>query len=192
MTTLATGVNGELAPDFSNSGYSNSTRVEMTWAQNGQVFPGVMFLDVPSTGDANGNPILLASSATPGLDTDEAISFTPVLLANRNVTLVVKRVSGSGTWSLKQNPQIVSIKINGGAYSTTSTTVTLNNTCQGAPTMYLASERSDFAGAVWQPYSAAPTFLLSSSRGTKRVYFRVRNAEHVVSTARSDTILLSE
>src|SRR6185436_306909 len=55
MTTLATGVNGELAPDFSNSGSSHSTRVEMTWAQNGQVFPGVMFLDVPSTGDANGN-----------------------------------------------------------------------------------------------------------------------------------------
>lgn len=55
MTSLATSLNGELAPDIFNSGYSNRARVEMTWGAIGQVFPGVLWFNVPNTGDANTN-----------------------------------------------------------------------------------------------------------------------------------------
>ena len=51
-----------------------------------------------STSDSKGNPVILASSTNVGLDADETISFTP----NTTETgyLFIKRVSGSGGWSL--------------------------------------------------------------------------------------------
>lgn len=58
MTTLNVGINGELAPDFFNSGYSNSTYVELTWELTGDIFPGALVVDIPDTGDANGNGFL--------------------------------------------------------------------------------------------------------------------------------------
>ena len=63
--------------------------------------------------------------------------------------------------------------LNGGATSTTSPVVALNNTATGSPTEYQASESSSFAGATWQLYAAAPSFTLSSGNGVKRVYLRV-------------------
>ena len=44
-------------------------------------------------------------------------------------------------------PSVNSFAINGGAASTASRTVTLNNTCTGSPTHYMASESSSFTGA---------------------------------------------
>ena len=89
-------------------------------------------------------------------------------------------------------PMVATFALNGGATSTTSPVVALNNTATGSPTEYQASESSSFAGAVWQPYAAAPSFTLSSGNGVKRVYFRVRNAGGAASTARNDTISLSQ
>lgn len=72
-------------------------------------------------------------------------------------------------------PMVTSFAINGGAETTMPLGVTLNNTCEGSPTEYMASEASDFAGATWQPYAAAPSFTLSFGVGTRTVYFKARN-----------------
>jgi len=79
--------------------------------------------------------------------------------------------------------------INNGASETTSTTVTLNNSASCAPTQYMASESPTFTGASWQTYSSAPTFTLSSSLGTKTVYFKVKNSVGT-SAVLSDSITL--
>jgi metallophosphoesterase (TIGR03768 family) len=76
------------------------------------------------------------------------------------------------------SPLVSSFQINGGAASTTSRMVTLNNTVVGStPTHYKASESSSFKGAVWLPYSKAPSFTLSPSNGSggKTVYFKVKD-----------------
>jgi metallophosphoesterase (TIGR03768 family) len=73
-------------------------------------------------------------------------------------------------------PVVSSFKINGNAASTKSQTVTLNNTVVGStPTGYLASEDPGFSGAVWLPYSKAPSFTLSPNTGVKTVYFKVQD-----------------
>ena len=64
--------------------------------------------------------------------------------------------------------------LNKGAASTPSMQVTLDNSVQGQPTQYRASERADFHGAAWQDYSKAPVFSLSAGKGRKTVYFQVR------------------
>ncbi|HNR14277.1 MAG TPA: choice-of-anchor D domain-containing protein [Thermodesulfobacteriota bacterium] len=74
-------------------------------------------------------------------------------------------------------PSVTSFMINNGASRTVSTIVTLNNTATNDPTEYMASESSVFAGAQWLPYAPAPSFTLSPTLGTKRVYFKVRNDE---------------
>ncbi len=87
-------------------------------------------------------------------------------------------------------PTVTSLMINNGAASTSSRTVTLNNTAANNPTQCTASESSSFAGARWLAYSSAPSFTLSSGAGTKRVYFKVRNSEGE-SPKVNDTISLS-
>jgi PKD repeat protein len=82
------------------------------WARSLQLPAGQPFtadLTVPGTGDfdlhlysrtpsANGTPVLIASSTAAGNGVDESLAFTPT--ATTNLILVVKRVSGSGTFSL--------------------------------------------------------------------------------------------
>jgi YD repeat-containing protein len=63
---------------------------------------------------------------------------------------------------------------NGGKAYSTKQQITLNNIALGSPTDYIASENADFSGAVWLPYSTAPTFTLSSGFVKKTVYFKVR------------------
>ncbi len=73
------------------------------------------------------------------------------------------------------SPAVSYFTINGGASSTVSRIVTLNNTVVGStPTHYMASESNSFAGAGWLPYSNAPSFTLSGSGG-KIVYFKVKD-----------------
>lgn len=92
----------------------------------------------------------------------------------------------------KSKPSLSSFQINGGASSTESRTITLNNTTTGNPTEYMASESSNFSGANWQQYSTAPAFtILSAGNGTKRVYFKVRNSAGE-SNVGNDTISLAE
>ncbi|MGA2402508.1 MAG: S53 family peptidase [Syntrophobacteraceae bacterium] len=95
----------------------------------------------------------------------------------------------SSTIQLAQLPTVTSFKINGGAATTISPTVTLNNTATISPTQFTASESPDFTGAVWQAYATAPSFTLSPGSGTKTVYFKVRNSAGE-STIANDTIQL--
>ncbi|HPO12900.1 MAG TPA: SUMF1/EgtB/PvdO family nonheme iron enzyme, partial [Candidatus Hydrogenedentes bacterium] len=89
-------------------------------------------------------------------------------------------------------PVLTSFAINSGAATTTDPVVTLDNTAVNGPVDYMASEASDFAGATWQPYAAAPSFTLSAGTGgVKTVYFKVRNA-YGESAPVSDTINLTE
>jgi PKD repeat protein len=90
-------------------GAPNDKRV---WARSVQLPGGVNFsvsLDVPGSCDLDlhlysrtpntyGTPILLASSTLAGLGADEAFNYTPAVTTN--AILVVKRISGSGAFSL--------------------------------------------------------------------------------------------
>lgn len=57
-TTIAAGMNGEVAPDFFNSGYTNSTYVDLFSELYGTTDQGAMVVDIPDTGDANGNGLI--------------------------------------------------------------------------------------------------------------------------------------
>jgi len=83
--------------------------------------------------------------------------------------------TASATYVLEP-PTVASFKIDNGAKTTSSPTVTLDNTAYALPSHYMASESSSFAGATWKPYSAAPVFTLNSGNGRKTVYFKVKNA----------------
>jgi Subtilase family/Dockerin type I domain len=62
-------------------------------------FDMYLFDDSP---DTYGNPVILISSVYTGLGTDESLFHTPS--SNRIAYLVIKRVSGSGTWTLNGTP----------------------------------------------------------------------------------------
>ena len=105
-----------------------------------------------------------------------------------NAELVIP--SGQLSQNLRNNlplltPVVSSLKINGGAVSTTSTTVTLNNTVTGTtPYQYMASELPSFEGAAWQAYSNAPSYTFQNTTpGTKTVYFQVVDGLGNTSTA---------
>ncbi len=87
-------------------------------------------------------------------------------------------------------PRVVTFSLDKGRATTADRVVTLNNACSNAPTLYMASESPNFAGAEWQWYAAAPSFTLSDGAGDKTVYFKVRNAagdSAVVSESLSQT-----
>ncbi len=90
-------------------------------------------------------------------------------------------------------PVVTSFALNAGGAGTRGRTVTLDSVCSGVPGDYQASATSTFDGgaAPWLPYSLAPTFELPAGKGTKTVYFRVRNALGMSAT-KSDTITLDE
>ena len=77
-------------------------------------------------------------------------------------------VSGSGSI------QVSSFRLGGGSAAASSAEVTLDNSVNGQPTHYRASESSDFSGAAWKVWSKSPTFMLSDGAGEKTVYFQVR------------------
>jgi len=85
------------------------------WARKLRLASGTkvnVSLDVPSTGDfdlylysgtpeSKGNPVIRAYSTSAGLNTDESINFTSGVA--ETAYLVIKRVSGSGSWILTGN-----------------------------------------------------------------------------------------
>jgi len=100
---------------------------------------------------------------------------------SKTVYLKVKNAAGvssvlKDTITLAQPPTVTSFKIDKGAAATTTRKIRLNNTVTLSPTRFMASEAPDFAGATWQAYSAAPTFILSDGGGTKTVYFKVSSS----------------
>lgn len=85
-----------------------------------------------------------------------------------------------------QVPVVRRFAINGGAATTESQLVTLDNAAANTPTHYMASENADFSGAEWQTHSIAPQLTLSSGHEQKTVYFKTKNAageSNVVSDA---------
>jgi hypothetical protein len=84
----------------------------------------------------------------------------------------------SNTINVTACPTVTYYAINNGESSTRNIlrNVKLNNTATNVPTQYIASENSSFSGASWGSYGNAPEFKLSRGRGTKTVYFKVRNA----------------
>ena len=73
-------------------------------------------------------------------------------------------------------PRVSTFSINNGNSSTIERAVTLNNTCTGNPTHWMASEEPDFTGAVWTAYDTAPEFRLSPGGEAKTVYFKVKGS----------------
>ncbi len=88
-------------------------------------------------------------------------------------------------------PVVTAFHINNGDAQTGNRIVTLHNVCLNAPTQYMASGAPSFSGASWQPYAAAPAFVLPAGNGTKTVYFKTRNAYGESSVAQ-DAIELKE
>lgn len=99
--------------------FGGNANDKRAWARSVQLPAGANFnvnLTVPGTGDFDlylysrtpntyGTPILLASSTGAGLGAGETINYTPTITTN--AILVVKRVSGSGTFSLVGTGPIV-------------------------------------------------------------------------------------
>lgn len=87
-------------------------------------------------------------------------------------------------------PRVTALAINGGDATTFERYVTLNMTCTGYPSEYMASESASFAGATWLPYAGSVPFVLTPTEGNKTVYVKVRDLGGGVSGARSDAIAL--
>ncbi|MBI5091162.1 MAG: SUMF1/EgtB/PvdO family nonheme iron enzyme [Candidatus Hydrogenedentes bacterium] len=145
--------------------------------------------DVNGSGGVDAVDVQLVVNAALGIGSSPACDINSDGAVNAvDVQLVINAALGI---NISVPPTITSFAINSGAAETTSRTVTLNNTSTGAPTQYMASENSGFAGAGWQTYSTAPSFDLSSGNGTKTVYFKVKNADGE-SLISNDTITLNE
>ena len=86
------------------------------------------------------------------------------------------RINTTGSARSAAGLMIRGYAINNGAREADGQTVRLHNRLNGTATHYRASEQRDFAGAEWQPYTAAPEFKLSTGAGLKRVYLQVRRA----------------
>ncbi len=129
-------------------------------------------------------------STTPSFTLSSGNATKTVYFKVRNAVGELPAKSDIITLNEAMVPSVISYSINNNVSSTTSRTVTLNNTASDGPTGYMASESSSFSGAAWQSYSTAPSFTLSSGNATKTVYFKVRNTVGE-SLVKSDSIVLS-
>jgi hypothetical protein len=89
--------------------------------------------------------------------------------------------------------RVTFFQINNGAESTSSNRVILNNSAQGEPSHWRASESPDFSKNVQVGlYNVAPQYTLSIGSGVKTVYFQALKAQSdltfLYSEAKSDTI----
>ena len=99
LTTLSSGDNGELALDFFNSGYTHSTYIDLYSELYDETDPGVMVMDVPDEGDANGNgfpDFWEVSQGVNGLTSSGVIQCSGFGI-NYNLTATWHRVAGSAT-----------------------------------------------------------------------------------------------
>ena len=82
-----------------------------------------------------------------------------------------------------------SVIINGGASSTTSTTLSVDFTfTNGSPTHYRIGETSDLSSVAWIAYSSSIAYTFSSY-GTKTLYAQVKNATSTSPTSSSSIVL---
>jgi hypothetical protein len=125
-----------------NATLGGSDTARRAWARKITMTAGQEFthsLNVPGTGDFDlylysltpglyGRPVMLASSTTSGNGMSETINYTPV--ANENVVLVVKKISGSGQFTLTSNLVINNLTVTkSGAGSGTVTSSPLGIDC---------------------------------------------------------------
>jgi subtilisin family serine protease/predicted secreted protein len=148
------------------------------WARKATLGAGAQInlaLDVPAgadydlylysgTPDANGCPTVLASSATAGSGTDEAISHTPA--ASGTAYIVVKRISGSGAWSLTYtSPATITVTSpNGGESWAPGSSHDITWTYTGGPGAEVAIEL--LKGGVLNSTIAAATSSGSGGTGS--------------------------
>lgn len=138
--------------------------------------------------DSNGYVVFKGVPRAPLLVTASKEGFKaeqePLVISTSDRMLVMSLSYGGGGHKCPLDTSATVVKssglevsrfvINKGRPTTTAGKVTLDNTIDGKPTQYRASERADFYGADWQPYSQAPSFQLSADKGSKVVYFQVR------------------
>jgi len=147
-------INPDAAIEAAILRYTNGTTESVTlggtvndrrvWARMASLPGGASFsvaLSVPGTGDfdlylysrtpsAYGTPVLLASSALAGNGVAESINYTPATATN--VLLVVKRVSGSGTFNLVPSGLPTANFTGAPTSGSLPLTVAFNNTSSGA------------------------------------------------------------
>ncbi|HBF34985.1 TPA: hypothetical protein DDW35_10540, partial [Candidatus Sumerlaeota bacterium] len=89
-------------------------------------------------------------------------------------------------------PVVKTFKINNGAKSTDVAVVSLNSVVTGSTAVkYMASDtRADLDNNTgsWNDYKTSVTFTLSPAKGTKVVYFKVKNSDGLESVVKSATI----
>lgn len=155
-----------LAPYSWGSALSDATAGgsydKRVWARNVPLTNGVAVsatLTCPATGDfdlylysgtpdAKGNPVILKASSNAGNGVSESISYTPA--SSSTAYLVIKRVAGTGTWSLSstggsavhvQSVTVTPSTLVGGASG--SGTVTLDSAApSGGVSVALSSDNS--------------------------------------------------
>jgi len=103
---------------------------------------------------------------------------------------VVADASGRKTWvqNFGSRPGVLPVVINQGAAATDSPAVTISissedvtpNGQMGKPVQMMVSNRSDFAGASWIPYSRMLAWSLDPTPGLKKVFVRLRDAKGTV------------
>ncbi|MGA2224011.1 MAG: TIGR03768 family metallophosphoesterase [Syntrophobacteraceae bacterium] len=131
----------------------------------------------------SGGPVMDVQQG-PGMDPDTGIYNAELIIRLSQLT------SGLQTKILNITPVISYFKISTTSALAKSHTVILNNTVGGStPVEYMASESSSFSGAVWQPYSQAPSFTLSPSpTGSTTVYFKVKDGSGTQSAVASELL----
>jgi fibronectin type 3 domain-containing protein len=132
--------------------------------------PNSAFVAV-AAGDAHGLGLKADGSVVAWGDHSEGQCNVP----EPNTAFVAIAAAGDNSLGIRTAPRVLSFAINNGAAMTSSPTVTLDNTCWGSPTSYMASESADFSGAAWQAYSTTTSFVLSGGNGDKTVYFKAKN-----------------
>ena len=137
---------------------------------------------------------------------DATASYTPPSpLADGAHTWEVRAKNGVGLWgdyssSFSFNIETLTPEVSGITLSdleTGSTVYARNRTVSleangvgGNPVDMLISEEADFAGANWLTYQNPVVIDLTSTEGTKEVYYKLRNAASTESGAVNDLIIL--
>ncbi len=128
---------------------------------------------------------LSAGTATPG-------TFSITVTGSGGGKTHSTAISFTVTARNPQAPVITDFKLDRGIGQTEGPDVTLDNTVSpaGSAVQLMASENSNFAGAMWRPWGSGTTakFTLSTGLGIKRVYLKVKSTAGIESAPASATI----
>ncbi len=116
-------------------------------------------------------------STAPAFTLSAGVGVKTVFFQVKNVTGPSNILSDTITYQIPP-PQVTSFRINAGATTTATQSVTLDNVVTAAPTAYRVSESPTAISTVpWvSTYSASMPFTLSAAEGAKTLYYQVKNA----------------